>query len=50
MRLRLGIRTVRAEKLNIEPIDPRVEKMAEVGLADSKYQRMVYHTEKETEL
>ena len=49
VRLRLGIRTVRAEKLNIEPIDPRVEKMAELGLADSKYQRMLYHTENGTE-
>ena len=49
VRLRLGIRTVRAEKLNIEPIDPRVEKMAELGLADSKYQRMLYHTENRTE-
>ena len=48
VRLRLGMRAVRAEKLNIEPIDPRVEKMVEVGLADSKYQRMVYPTENET--
>ena len=49
LRLRLGVRTVRAEKLNIEAIDPRVEKLAEVGLADSKYQMMVYHTANETE-
>ena len=35
--------------MTIEAIDPWVEKMAEVGLADSKYQRMVYHTENETE-
>ena len=41
VKLSLGVRTVRAEKLKIETIDPRVEKLAEVGLADSKYQMMV---------
>ena len=45
VKLRLGIRTVRAEKMKIDMIDPRVEKLAEVGLADNKYQLMVYHTE-----
>ena len=35
--------------MKIETIDPRVEKLAEVGLADSKYQMMVYHTENRTD-
>ena len=39
---------MRAQKLQIEPIDPRVERLAEVGRADTKYQRMIFHTEQET--
>ena len=35
IKLRLGVRTVRAEKLQIDPIDPRVERLAEVGRADT---------------
>ena len=46
---RLRVRTVRAEKMKIDMIDPRVEKLAEVGLADTSYQMMVYHTENETD-
>ena len=34
--------------MQIDMIDPRMEKLAEVGLADSKYQLMIYHTEHET--
>ena len=49
IKLRLGVRTVRAKKLQIEPIDPRVERLAEVGRADTKYQRMIFHTEQGTE-
>ena len=41
VKLRLGVRTVKAQKLQIEPIDPRVERLAEVGRADTKYQRMM---------
>ena len=47
VKLRLGIRTVKAQKLQIEPIDPRVERLAEVGRADTKYQRMIFHTKEE---
>ena len=35
--------------MKIDMIDPRVEKLAEVGLADNKYQLMIYHTENETD-
>ena len=35
VKLMLGVRTVRAEKMKIDMIDPRVEKLAEVGLADN---------------
>ena len=34
--------------MQIDMIDPRVERLAEVGLTDSKYQLMIYHTEHET--
>ena len=34
IKLRLGVRTVRAEKLQIDPIDPRVERLAEVPAHD----------------
>ena len=47
-KLRLGVRTVKAQKLQIELIDPRVERLAEVGRSDTKYQRMIFHTEQET--
>ena len=48
VKLRLGIRTVKAQKLQVEPIDPRVERLAEVGRSDTKYQRMIFHTEEDT--
>ena len=48
IKFRLGVRTVKAQKLQIEPIDPRVEHLAEVGRSDTKYQRMIFHTEQET--
>ena len=47
-KLRLGVRTVKAQKLQIDLIDPRVERLAEVGRSDAKYQRMFFHTEEET--
>ena len=49
VKLLLGVRTVKAQKLQIEPIDPRVERLAEVGRADNKYQRMIFHTEEGTD-
>ena len=49
IKLRLGIRTVKAQKLQIEPIDPRIERVAELGRTDAKYQQMLHHTEQETE-
>ena len=39
---------MKAQKLQIEPIDPRVERLAEVGRADTKYQCMIFHTEQGT--
>ena len=47
-KLQLGVRTVKAQKLQIDLIDPRVEHLAEVGRSDAKYQRMIFHTEEET--
>ena len=49
VKLRLGVGTVRAEKIKIDMIDPRLEKLAEVGMADNKLQMMVYHTENGTD-
>ena len=49
VKLRLGVRTVKAQKLQIEPIDPRLERVAELGRTDAKYQRMLHHTEQETD-
>ena len=48
VKLRLGIRTVKAQKLQVEPIDPRVERLAELAKSDTKYQRMIFHTEEDT--
>ena len=45
----MGIRTVKAQKLQIEAIDPRIEKVAELARTDAKYQQMLHHTEQETE-
>ena len=49
VKLRLGIRTVKAQKLQIEPIDPRVERVAKLRRTDAKYQRMIFHTEEGTD-
>ena len=35
--------------MKIDMIDPRVEKLAEVGQADPSYQMMIYHTEHQTD-
>ena len=48
VKLRLGIRTVKAQKLQVEPIDPRVERLAELAKSDTKYPRMIFHTEEDT--
>ena len=50
VRLRLGVRSVKAQELNLEPIDTRLEILAEAAMDDSKYQRMLYHTEEATPL
>ena len=40
---------MKAQKLQIEPIDPRIERVAEFGRTDAKYQQMLHHTEQETD-
>ena len=50
MRLRLGIRSVRAQERNLEPVDTRLEVLAENALEDTGYQRMLHHTENDTPL
>ena len=49
IKLRLGIRTVKAQKLQLEAIKPRLEKVGELARTDAEYQEMVKHTEQETE-
>ena len=39
--LRLGVRTVRAQEQNLEPVDHRLEKMADNALLDRDYQTMI---------
>ena len=41
VRLRLGIRSVRAQEIDLEPVDARLEKLAEHALEDPDYQRMI---------
>ena len=48
VKLRLGVRTVKSQELQLEPIDPRLEILAEVAKDDSKYQRLLFHTEEAT--
>ena len=43
VRLRLGIRSVRAQERNLEPVDTRLEVLAENALEDTGYQRMLHH-------
>ena len=39
--LRLGVRTVKAQEKNLEPVDHRLEKMADNALLDKDYQMMI---------
>ena len=39
--LRLGVRTVKAQERNLEPVDYRLEKMADNALLDKDYQMMI---------
>ena len=48
--LRLGVRTVRAQEQNLEPVDPRLEKMADNALMDNEYQTMIRNILEETPL
>ena len=37
VKLRLGIRSVRAQERNLEPVDTRLEILAEAAMDDTKY-------------
>ena len=49
IKLRLGVRTVKAERMMLAMIDPRIEKLAEVGDSDPSYKMMIHHVENQTE-
>ena len=48
MRMRLGVRSVRAEAVDLQPVDIRLEKMAERAVEDQEYQEMIRYLEEET--
>ena len=50
VRLRLGIRTVKAQEKDLEPVDARLEKMAEDAMGDNEYQMMIRNILDETPL
>ena len=50
MRLRLGIRTVKAQERDLEPVDARLEVMAQNALSDTDYQTMINHIVNDTPL
>merc|ERR1711984_44913 len=41
LRMRLGVRSVRAEAVDLDPVDIRLEKMAERAGGDQEYQQMI---------
>ena len=45
IKLRLDVRRVRAERMMLNTIDPRIEKLAEVGHSDPSYRMMIHHSE-----
>ena len=49
IKLRLGVRTVRAQIMMLNTIDPRIGKLAEVRHEDTDYRMMVHHVEQQTE-
>ena len=48
MRIRLGVRSVRAEAVDLHPVDIRLEKMAERAGEDQEYQKMIRYLEEGT--
>ena len=50
VRLRLGIRSVQAQERDLEPVDARLEVMAQNALSDTDYQTMINHIVNDTPL
>ena len=48
MRLRLGVRSIRAQEIDLEPVDVRLERLAERAKNDPDYQRMVKYLDEGT--
>ena len=48
LRMRLGIRSIRAEEADLDPIDVRLENMASRASGDQDYQQMVQYIEQGT--
>ena len=48
IRMRLGVRSVRAEAADLHPVDIRLEKMAERAGGDQEYQQMIKYLEQGT--
>ena len=45
IKLRLGVRIVRAKRMILNTIYPRIEKLAGVGHSDPSYRMMIHHVE-----
>ena len=48
MRIRLGVRSVKAQEIDLEPVDVRLERMAERAKNDNDYQKMIKYLEEGT--
>ena len=45
----MGVRTIRAERMMIANLDPRIGKLAEIGDRDPQYKMLIHHVENQTE-
>ena len=48
MRLRLGVRSIRAQEIDLEPVDVRLERVAERAKNDPDYQKMIKYLDEGT--
>ena len=48
MRIRLGVRSVKAQEIDLEPVDVRLERMAECAKNNTSYQQMIKYLDEGT--
>ena len=49
VKLNLGVRAIRAERMMIANLDPRIGKLAEIGDREPQYKMLIHHVENQTE-